>query len=252
MNLLKQLFSYKPKRADPEVSKGGSTLIRHEESSGRNKIQAPTNPNAYENAEAREKYYEKYFGKIDGVFHEILPLDPHIDVYSFAPQKERSYRVSISSGMSDKPMKLPAKVPTEWSRTEMILLSAESSYKKDPKYIANLVRVYAGFPHQYDTFFFHGHTVPSYNKGESLFPNIDARFTNALISAAVPPDSSIPDEFFTDLKTKDGKVKFFYIIPLTHKELGYKLEKGLESLLDRFDEKGIMPFIFDLDREEVI
>ena len=57
------------------------------------------------------------------------------------------------------------------------------------------------------------------------------------------------DEWFQTLKIRDDKViNFYYVLPLYKEEMDYKLSKGMDALLDKFDKKKIKS-VLDIKRK---
>ncbi len=54
--------------------------------------------------EERERVYDEIFGPSKMVYHEVLPLVPHIDVYCRPPNGKRDFFTFVTGGMSDIPM----------------------------------------------------------------------------------------------------------------------------------------------------
>src|SRR5580698_1018403 len=83
-----------------EVSSGGSIIHRH------TKLSAPkvglSDKSMMEFAMAREDVYQRHFGEASQVFHEWIPLIPHIDVMEYyRDSKDGKICVLVTSGMSD-------------------------------------------------------------------------------------------------------------------------------------------------------
>lgn len=199
----------------------------------------------------REEYYEKNLGKIENVFHEIIPLDPHIDVYSIAPNDKHNYRILVTSGMSDQQMNTPEGFPAKYGRTEIIFPVKENTFALNKERVSNLLRVYAGFPHEYNTFLSHGHTIESYEPDKSVFPEFDDNFKYVLFLYQIPFDEVINKDFLDNFKTSVGSVYFLNILPVSESEYKFKMEQGTDALIDKLDE-GEFPFIFDHLRKLVV
>jgi hypothetical protein len=60
-----------------------------------------------ENLEHITNHVERYIGKIETVWHEIISDLVHIDVHWVQPTAERPYHTLVTSGMSDRPMTVP-------------------------------------------------------------------------------------------------------------------------------------------------
>lgn len=216
-----------------EISSGGSEILRHQRSFGRQNIESQSEK-AHANLILRDDYYHNYFGESEGVYHEIIPLDPHIDVFMFPPTDKRPFRTLISSGMSDKAMNVPAKVSQELRYAEILFLIKEEIYQQAPKLFANLVRNYAGFPHEFDTFLAHGHTVPSYND-KPFFPDVNVNHNHILFVDAhiLSAAKYIDNDFLNGLEVDGHRVYFITPVLIDQKEKDYKLQKGTSDLLDK-------------------
>jgi hypothetical protein len=104
--------------------------------------------------EAREAAYETLFGKALSVSHELLPLIPHIDVYTFRRSRGDQFEYSlVTGGMSDLEMTLPRRAKEVPRRVELIFYCAEPR----EEYMATL-RWVAQFPHNSKSWLGHGHT----------------------------------------------------------------------------------------------
>ncbi|MBK9387913.1 MAG: suppressor of fused domain protein [Planctomycetes bacterium] len=53
-------------------------------------------------------HVEKHFGKVALVFHELISDELHLDVLLVAPCEDRPCWTLVTSGMSEKPMSVPA------------------------------------------------------------------------------------------------------------------------------------------------
>src|SRR5579871_1705496 len=79
----------------------GSNIIGHENI----EMELGVMPGAADFRQQREAVYERLFGKPLGVSHELLPLVPHVDVYTFKrSQGDREVYSLVTGGMSDLEM----------------------------------------------------------------------------------------------------------------------------------------------------
>jgi hypothetical protein len=202
------------------------------------------------NHATRMNYYEKYFGTDYMVFHEIIPLHPHIDVYVFKPTAQFDYYILVSSGMSDEPMNIPEQLPKDFARAEIIFPVHKDIFEQDKTNLGNTVRVYASLPHAYNTFLFQGHTSATENPAVTLFPQISSQHTHALFVFADEIGMNVPDEFYTGLKVDDGENQVFFLalVPINEDELEIKLEKGTDVFVENLKQSGETPFIYKGDR----
>lgn len=132
----------------------GTNIIRHE--NVETKLGVTKGTAGF--AQAREAVYERLFGKPLSVSHELLPLVPHIDVYTFnRPQGNREIYSLVTGGMSDLEMTLPRGADKDVPRrVELIFYCSEPR----DEYIATL-RWVAHFPHNTRSWLGHGHTMPN-------------------------------------------------------------------------------------------
>ena len=130
----------------------GSSIIRHDKVETRIGITEGTSGFA----QTRESIYERLFGKALTVSHELQPLIPHIDVYTFQRSQGGKIVYSlVTGGMSDLEMNLQRGAKDAPRRVELIFYCSEPR----DEYIATL-RWVAHFPHDSKSWLGHGHTLP--------------------------------------------------------------------------------------------
>ena len=230
-----------------ERSASGAPIYRHGEGQQR-ALGASDAPAEW--AEERENFYDKFFGKCEMVVHEIIPMIPHIDVYIYAPQKDRDFYTLITGGMSDHLMQAPKGVPMEMRRTEMFMrvkdLGPLEQYSTEHPWQVEVLRFMASFPAKHNTWFGPLHTVPN---GQPAQPMIDG---SALTTTLFMPPA-FEDEEFMDGITYSNKTKasFLWVDFLTTPECDYKLQKGGDALLDLFD-KNKHPHVLDPYRRSYV
>ena len=196
---------------------------------------------------ARDAAYEKLLGKPLGVSHELLPLIPHIDVYTFKriSKKDGHDQVVyalVTGGMSDLEMTLPQRAPKDVPRrVELIFYCAEPR----AEYISTL-RWIAHFPHNAKSWLGQGHTMPNGNPPEPFWGSKELD-TLLFMPTIVARDQSLPFE----LQIEGQPVHFLWVVPLTTAECNYKLEKGFNAILDLFEENR-HPHIFDPTRKSYV
>lgn len=189
--------------------------------------------------EAIERHAEYYLGESQSVFHELLSDTVHIDVHIIAPTMERNYYTLYTTGMSALPMNTPEdaedyeyaelmiSLPPDWPLFEERL--QESEYFWPIEWLKRLARL----PHDYNTWLSWGHTIPN---GDPAIPLAD--HTGMCAFMVLPPIEV--DEDFLTLEMADGKTVHFYaILPIYLEELEYKLEYGMDALLDKFEEHDV-------------
>ena len=174
---------------------------------------------------AREAVYQKIFGEALSVSHELLPLIPHVDVYTFRRKSgDQEVYALATGGMSDLPMTLPRGASEMPKRVELIF------YCSEPKeeYISTL-RWLAHFPHTYKTRLGYGHTIPNGNPPGPLWGG-DCLDTILLIPPIVVKDQKLAEE----LTLGGDPVSFLWVVPITGAECNLKLQKGLGPLMELF------------------
>jgi hypothetical protein len=194
-------------------------------------------------AQAREAIYERLFGKPLSVSHELLPLIPHIDVYTFKRiQGDREIYSLVTSGMSDLEMTLPRRADKDAPRrVELVFYCAEPR----DEYIS-VLRWIAHFPHDTKSWLGHGHTVPNGTPPEPLWGSkeLDTLF---FLPPIVKKDQALPSELILG----GEPVHFLWLVPLTTAECNFKLAKGFDSMLNLFQQNR-HPHVFDPDRKSYV
>src|SRR5437773_11908760 len=186
------MFSWFKKKPDTETSPGGSVVYRHE-GDVFSKSQVGFTPESTAGfGKAREKIYERYFGKSLTLFHELISLVPHIDVYTYEPGHDgRNFFTLVTSGLSDLEMTVPPDRAAAPNRVERIFYCLEPK----PEYLETL-RSLAHFPHDNKTWLGPGHTIPNRNPPEPFFGSavLDTVLfmpTIVPLTAGSPPNSNL-------------------------------------------------------------
>ena len=90
----------------------------------------------------------------------------------------------------------------------------------------------ARLPHEFETFLYHGHTVPNGDPPEPYAANTE------LCCAWIAPPVLTPDGF-GELTMADGRVVHFYaFVPIYEDEMKLKLDRGDDALIEAMDEHG--------------
>jgi len=226
-----------------EQSPGGSAIHRYTSGEwAKPRIGVP-DESSCQLAAAREEVYKNLFGAAQSIYHEIVPLVPHIDVHTYARTiQQRSVFVLVTSGMSDLPMRLPAAAGgAAPRRVELIFYCAEP--KKE--YLETL-RWVARFPHDQKTWLSFGHTLPNGNPPAPLWGS-NILDTLLFMPTIVQHDQRLPKE----LVLADDPVHFLWVVPLSTPECNLKLKKGFDAILGLFG-KNRHPFVFDPDRKSYV
>lgn len=207
--------------SEPEYSRGGSRIHRHEERAEPPPVVSGDNL-VLERVTA---HVERHVGPVETVLHELVSTSVHIDVLSVPPADERPYRTLVTCGMSAQPMNAPT---PEESLSEL-LLCVPADFEDD--WPAELLRSLARLPHEYDTYFGHGHTIPNGDPPEPYAPGTE------LCGALIVPPVLLSKEI--RVLHGDPPTTFYAVVPLHLNEMELKLGHGVEALFPHFDRAGV-------------
>lgn len=206
-----------------------------------------------ENIECLAKHVDKFCNDDETtVFHEMLSLDFHLDVY-FINRKEDNFNILITSGMSLLKMNVPEDVEDrdDYTFAElMILLPKELEFEKvhtgEEKngWIISMLKETARFPHHYNTWLGIGHTLQATH---DLQPY---REDTEFVGCAILPSVTF-DEDFTEFYSEDRKINIYSLFPLYKNELEYKIGNGYSKFIDILAEANAAE-IFNPKRNNLI
>ncbi|MDR0435124.1 MAG: DUF2185 domain-containing protein [Gracilibacteraceae bacterium] len=205
-------------------------------------------PEVYDEADwnAVDAHIAKHFGDGDGVFHEIVSPDIHLDIYMCEPTAERPYYTLVTHGMGARRMNVPeALAEHRWERAELFICVPPDWNLKDLKDENNYwplrwLKILARLPIEQNTWLGYGHTVPA---GEALADNNN--FTGFMLSM---PYAFGAAASVCELPGGDP-VHFYQILPLYEDEMEYKLANGAEALDDLLDDDAL---VVDLQRSSAL
>lgn len=230
---------------EPERSKSGSPVYRYGQRT--RDFEAAVGS---EDSRKIESHIESYVGPIHTVFHELMSDRVHLDIHFVPPTKERHLHTLVTTGMSDLPMNAPAGAE-QCRYAELVVVLpptwqlGENEFRDESNYwVVRMLKMLARFPHEYDTWFWWGHSIPNGDPAEPLHSS--TKFVGAILA----PPVTIEEGFFTFKCTDEKEVHFFAVIPLYQEEIDFKLEKGADALFERFDEHGITEVV-DINRPNV-
>ena len=235
---------------DEETTAGGSRIFRHEQ---RERELAFSGGDA-ELIEAVERHVAEHFpgyGDDATVWHEVISDLVHVDVHVVPPSDERPFYTLVTSGMGERPMTVPEGLE-DYRHAELVLglppdwPVAKTSFEDEKSYWPiRLLKMLARLPHEFDTFLYHGHTVPNGDPPEPYAAS--TRLCCALIARPI----TVPDGF-EKLELADGRaVHFFGVVALTADEMDFKLKKGSDGLFSLLDHHGVSELL-DPDRVSVV
>jgi Suppressor of fused protein (SUFU) len=228
-----------------EISPGGSHIYRYKQTT----LQTP--PAKIRYLHEITTHITKHLGEISIVFHEEVSDVVHVDVHHVKPNARNPYHRLITSGMSDLPMRFPEEFKTPYS-LELIVtlppywrLDMESFKNEDWYWPVRIIKSIARFPHKYNTWLARGHTLHGSNPPKPYASN-----TN-LQCALLLPSPTVPDDFDILNLDPDPEIRFLAVVPIYEDELNFKLQFGLEELLEKFEAAGLTDLI-DPQRQSVL
>lgn len=197
-----------------------------------------------EELEAVSAHIEKHFGTIANVFREIISPDIRVDICIIEPTPERNYYTLVTCGMGAHRMKVPDTVnAAQWGRAEVLIClppdwditgEEETSY-----WPIRCLKSIARLPGENDTWLTSSHSV-SYNAPFAQ----NTWFTGILL---LDPQDASAGARYTILPNGED-VNFYQLIPLYEEEIRYKLDYGLDKLLEQMKE---VSHVVDITRENV-
>ncbi len=183
----------------------------------------------------------------------------HIDIHPVPPTGRlpseeyiagQSHFTFVTSGMSSLPMSAPPAceecryaelmvcLPGDWPGLRMDgTFDAAAMADERNWWPIRCLKMLARLPHVYNSWLWHGHTVPNGDPCVPYAENTKLCCMLVLTAALVPPTAR------TLLINDDVTVHFFALWPLYKEEMDFKLEKGLSPLIDRIVEAGMTEMI---------
>ena len=207
----------------------------------------------YENVESLATHLDKFCREGETtVFHEMLSLDFHLDVY-YINRKEDNFNMLITSGMSLLKMQVPEDLEDkeDYSFAELMLLipkklDFEEIHTGEEKngWIISMLKETARFPHHYDTWLSFGHTLQQTADLQPYHPDTE------FVGCAILPSVTF-DEEFTEFYSADKKINLYSLFPLYKDELEYKIKNGYSKFMDVLAEANAAE-IFNPKRENLV
>lgn len=196
------------------------------------------NNHGFTSRSRRENLYRQWFGDSVVASHELLPLEPHVDVYRYAPAGEREWFTYLTSGLSDRPILIPD-FPHP-VRCELVFYSDQAN-----EMYSNFLRFLAHKPFENPEFWIsHGTTFGGGDSAQPLFPGTP--FTAVVFAATpVPPESDLP----VVLQEEGVPVFLLWVIPLYPRELEFILQYDIDLFISLVGESDFA-FVFYESRPE--
>lgn len=197
------------------------------------------------------RYAEEQIGSVDFVVQELVSEHVHVDIYVIRARQDRPWHVLLTSGMSDKAMRVPEGSGLAAHAELCMLLPAhwpleQSSWADENIYWpVRWLRVMARFPHESGTWIAEGHTIRNGEHNAAFAPS--TRLGGLLVLSPRMLRTQLQP-----LRTADGKQIYFYsLLPLYPEEMAYNLKHGSRALLKRLEACGVTEVI-DPHREKVV
>jgi Suppressor of fused protein (SUFU) len=223
---------------DSELYKDAN-IIRHQQPTGDDSLSSGDG----DLIDAVTDHFERHVATVDRVFHELVSPYVHVDVHYIPPGAGRNYRMLFTTGMAERPMAVPEGAESYRFAELMVCLPAswpvsETAFEDEEVYWpVRWLKQLARFPHEYDTWLGWGHTVPNGDPPEPFASNTG--FCGALLLAPL----SLPEEAWRIPVEEGREVQLYSLIPLYAEEMDFKLRRGTEALIERFEKAGVTDLI---------
>jgi hypothetical protein len=217
-----------------KFQQSGSPIFEHEP-----RDQRLTLPKEYPDHQILENHFASQIGPVDLVLHETTSHLVHIDILVSFATKDRPFHVLMTTGVSDRRMATPDPSLKDFDRIELAIalpaswpLDFESFRDENHYWPIRLLKSTGRFPHQYETWLFLGHTVPSGDPPERF---ANTGFTGILLS----PPYMLPSEHAQVQDPRGGEIHILSLTPLYPEEMELKFKKGARFLEALFEEKQV-------------
>ena len=201
-----------------------------------------------EEMETIEAHIQKYFGKFETVFHELVSPDIHVDICMIPPHDNQDYYTLVTMGMGAHKMNVPDNLSEyKLERAELAIALPKNWHLKQNDmenerwyWPIRLLKTLARLPIVSNTWLGFGHTM---DHEEDFADN-----TNLCAAFLIEPQGT-DDGSEVCVLPNGEEVNFYQVIPLYRDELEYKLSHDAEALLDKMD--GIS-FVVNPNRQDAI
>jgi len=195
-----------------------------------------------------EEHIDKYFGKVDNVFHELVSPDIHVDICIVPPTEERDYYTLVTMGMGAHRMNVPDELAEYKLERAELAIALPTNWKLDQESIKDeqwywpirLLKSLARLPIANDTWLGYGHTMDNEN---------DFAENTKLCAAILVAPQDVEDGGEVCTLPSGEDVNFYQVIPLYRDEMEYKIAHDADALLDKMN--GIS-FVVNPTRQNAI
>jgi len=251
----------------PARSPSGAPVHRPELKAGAGQLAAGATPFL----DQISRHIETTIGPSPMVFHEIVSSDVHIDLHVVPAQpnmpasKDRplggDYVTIVTSGMSSRPMKLPSEarksgvseyaelmlaIPKNWPGLKPDGTFDKGMMKDDAHWWPiRWLKQMARLPHEYDTFFTHGVTVPNGDPAQPFAKGSDLCCWMIFKPMLCPKARQLVID-------DERRVDFYVLFALTEPEMNLKLNKGLSALVHALADGQVFTELLNAGRKSVV
>lgn len=189
---------------------------------------------SFEEMQSVGAHIEKYFGKYDRVMHELASPDIHVDIYVIPPRAEHEYYTLVTCGMGAHKMEVPDELKNEQLERAELLINLPAGWQLDEESLKDekwywpirFLKFMARSPVNNGMYYDWGSTLE--------FDDITSFDDSTKLCSAVVLSPGVFGEASYACTLPNGDaVNFYQAIPLYKEELDYKVENGMDKLLQK-------------------
>jgi Suppressor of fused protein (SUFU) len=170
-----------------------------------------------------------------------LPVQVNVQIEN--PTRKRPFYTVKTTGMSDKPMKVPRGME-DLALTE-VCLCLPRDWPMSAEWPLRLIQVVALYPHVHRTWVAWGHTLGSLAEPAANDPS--GRFVGVLLTAPAHLPAGAEEIARADGRT----VRYLAVVPLLEEELRFARERSGEELDEKLTAAGVTELL-DPTRKSVV
>lgn len=189
---------------------------------------------SFEEMQSVGAHIEKYFGKYGRVMHELASPDIHVDIYVIPPRAEHEYYTLVTCGMGAHKMEVPDELKNEQLERAELLINLPAGWQLDEESLKDekwywpirFLKFMARSPVNNGMYYDWGSTLE--------FDDITSFDDSTKLCSAVVLSPGVFGEASYACTLPNGDaVNFYQAIPLYKEELDYKVENGMDKLLQK-------------------
>jgi len=189
------------------------------------------------------RHIGRHIGPPNYVFHEEKSMFVHVDIHHVAPTEQRPFHTLVTSGMSERRMRVPReqrneafaelflRLPPEWPIFDPKAMKAPR-WSWPLRMLTDLAR----YPHEASTWIGAGHLIQHYEPPE---PYADS--TAQCAALVMHPNTESAG--FSRMKLGRHDVHFYQVFPLYEEEVRFAFQHSLNAVLERFAINGVTEII---------